>query len=107
MYTPNNKALDGVDGAFFGSSFPGVFLMTFPELRPKKRGEFVEKLCGFRFHPSAVNRPTKLIYDFHTHRYELLPRPVPKFSNDDAKMLQKMASRGPMIVPGPRRSVPS
>lgn len=32
IYTPPNSRFQSVDGAFFGTTFPGLFLMTFPEL---------------------------------------------------------------------------
>ncbi|KAK5091440.1 casein kinase 2 regulatory subunit [Lithohypha guttulata] len=32
IYTPPNSRFQAVDGAFFGTTFPGLFLMTFPEL---------------------------------------------------------------------------
>lgn len=40
VYTPPNSRFQAVDGAFFGTTFPGLFLMTFPDLEiapPKKR----------------------------------------------------------------------
>lgn len=40
IYTPPNSRFQAVDGAFFGTTFPGLFLMTFPDLDiapPKKR----------------------------------------------------------------------
>ena len=32
IYTPPNSRFQAVDGAFFGTTFPSLFLMTFPEL---------------------------------------------------------------------------
>jgi len=32
IYTPPNSRFQAVDGAFFGTTFPGLFLMTFPDL---------------------------------------------------------------------------
>jgi len=35
VYVPKQKHLD-IDGAYFGTSFPHVYLKTYPELYPKE-----------------------------------------------------------------------
>jgi len=43
-----------IDGAFFGSTFPHLFFLTFPELKPEKeREEFVPRCFGFKIHTTA------------------------------------------------------
>lgn len=43
-----------MDGAYFGTTFAHLFMMTFPGLRPVKPTEkHVPKAFGFRIHPSA------------------------------------------------------
>lgn len=47
MYIPRQKQLD-IDGAYFGTSFPHIFLKQFPELLPKGPAKFVPKIYGFK-----------------------------------------------------------
>ena len=47
IYVPSKKYQD-VDGAFFGTSLPHVFLKIFPELHCDKKIEYVPRLNGFR-----------------------------------------------------------
>jgi len=50
VYTPRNKHKD-VDGLYFGSSFPQVFLQTYPVLIPHELPRpFVPRVFGFRVH---------------------------------------------------------
>lgn len=45
-----------MDGAYFGTSFPQMMLMTKPEHRPPRpEGRYVAKIHGFRLHKSATN----------------------------------------------------
>jgi hypothetical protein len=45
---PRIKFVD-IDGAYFGSSFPHIFLQTFPELLPpNKATKYVAKIYGFK-----------------------------------------------------------
>ena len=39
-----------IDGAYFGTSFPQIFLMTYPDLNPKNKNfkEYIPKLYGFK-----------------------------------------------------------
>ena len=97
VYFPTNKAMENVDGAFFGVSFPHVFMMNFPEMRPKKTGKFVTSIFGFKLHDSSKNHPPKLVYNVFTQKCEPVPRPMPVFSDDETKVEQKIADRGPLI----------
>lgn len=43
-----------IDGAFFGTNFPHMFFMVFPNIRPPKPTKhYTAELYGFRIHPSA------------------------------------------------------
>lgn len=43
-----------IDGAYFGTNFPHMFFMVFPEARPPKpTAQFVPSLYGFKIHPNA------------------------------------------------------
>jgi casein kinase II subunit beta len=47
-----------VDGAFFGTTFPHLLLMTYPGLRPHRPLErYVPRVFGFRLHASALAPP--------------------------------------------------
>jgi len=43
------------DGAFWGPTFPHLFLLTFPEIVPPPKGQsrFVPRVFGFRLHASS------------------------------------------------------
>ena len=44
-------AQSNVDGAYFGTTFPHLLLMTYPGLRPPKQQEaYVPRVFGFRLH---------------------------------------------------------
>lgn len=47
VYIPRQKQVD-IDGAYFGTSFPHIFLKQFPELLPKAPSKFVPKIYGFK-----------------------------------------------------------
>ena len=50
VYIPRMKFID-IDGAYFGSSFPHIFLEAYPELRPTVQPvDFVPKIYGFRIY---------------------------------------------------------
>lgn len=57
-YCPRSKHHDNIDGAFFGTTFPHLLLMTYPELKPRAVAEpYVPKVFGFRLHHTALGRP--------------------------------------------------
>ena len=47
VYIPRQKQLD-IDGAYFGTSFPHIFLKHFPEQMPSGAPKFIPKIYGFR-----------------------------------------------------------
>ena len=60
-YCPRSKYHDNIDGAFFGTTFPHMLLMTYPQLRPTAPAEpYVPRVFGFRLHHSALGRPLPL-----------------------------------------------
>lgn len=51
VYTPKSSKHLTLDGAFFGTSFPHMFLQVYPQLVPEKRAErYVPRIFGFRVH---------------------------------------------------------
>ena len=58
VYNPPNSRFYGIDGAFFGTTFPHLFFMTFPELLPASTGEiYVPKIYGFKVSAHAKSGP--------------------------------------------------
>lgn len=54
LYIPKSSRHSTIDGAYFGTSFPGMFLQAFPEMVPEhpvKR--YVPKIFGFELHKQA------------------------------------------------------
>ena len=56
VYHPRSNRYRRIDGSFFGTSFPHLFFLTYPKLRPMKRvindsNKFVAKVFGFRMLP--------------------------------------------------------
>lgn len=47
VYIPRQKQLD-IDGAYFGTSFPHVFLKSYPEQIPQGPPKFIPKIYGFK-----------------------------------------------------------
>jgi casein kinase II subunit beta len=41
-----------IDGAFFGTSFPHVFLLNYPELMVNHVDHFEPKIYGYKIHES-------------------------------------------------------
>jgi casein kinase II subunit beta len=49
LYFPRSKYQMHIDGAFFGTTFPHLFLMTYGSLKPAKpTAEYVPRIFGFR-----------------------------------------------------------
>lgn len=54
IYYPRSKYQGNIDGAYFGTTFPHLFLMTYPYMKPVKPTiGFVPKIFGFKIHKSA------------------------------------------------------
>ncbi|GME88357.1 hypothetical protein B5S28_g994 [[Candida] boidinii] len=54
LYNPKSSRHAAIDGAFFGTSFPSMFLQTYPELIPLHNVEiYTPKIFGFHIHDYA------------------------------------------------------
>jgi len=55
IYYPRSKYQGNVDGAYFGTTFPHLLLMTYPSLRPPRPTDaYTPRIFGFRLHASAM-----------------------------------------------------
>ncbi|XP_008802520.2 casein kinase II subunit beta-1-like [Phoenix dactylifera] len=51
IYYPRSKYQGNVDGAYFGTTFPHLFLMTYGHLKPQKPSQrYVPRVFGFKIH---------------------------------------------------------
>ncbi|XP_019159484.1 PREDICTED: putative casein kinase II subunit beta-4 isoform X1 [Ipomoea nil] len=51
IYYPRSKYQGNIDGAYFGTTFPHLFLMTYGHLKPQKPSQsYVPKVFGFKLH---------------------------------------------------------
>ncbi|CAL0331724.1 unnamed protein product [Lupinus luteus] len=51
IYYPRSKYQGNIDGAYFGTTFPHLFLMTYGQLRPQKPSQnYVPRVFGFKLH---------------------------------------------------------
>ncbi|XP_039141778.1 casein kinase II subunit beta-1-like [Dioscorea cayenensis subsp. rotundata] len=51
IYYPRSKYQGNIDGAYFGTTFPHLFLMTYGHLKPQKATQrFVPRVFGFKIH---------------------------------------------------------
>lgn len=54
LYNPKSTRHAQIDGAFFGTSFPAMFLQNFPNLVPTHNVDvYVPKIFGFQLHDEA------------------------------------------------------
>ncbi|CEP60694.1 casein kinase 2 regulatory subunit CKB2 LALA0_S01e16820g [Lachancea lanzarotensis] len=54
LYVPKSTRHSAIDGAYFGTSFAGMFLQAFPEMVPKHPVQrYVPKIFGFDLHKQA------------------------------------------------------
>jgi len=54
IFTPRSSRSASIDGAYFGTTFPHLFLMTFPELIPQQNAQgYVPRVFGFRIHQNS------------------------------------------------------
>lgn len=54
IYYPRSEYQCSIDGAYFGTTFPHLLLMTYPNYRPPRATErYVPRVFGFKLHPSA------------------------------------------------------
>lgn len=61
IYLPSSSRYLNIDGAYFGTSFAGLFMKMFPEIKKqtkdRTKGQFQLKLFGFRLNESAPCGP--------------------------------------------------
>jgi len=51
IYYPRSKYQGNIDGAYFGTTFPHLFLMTYGHLKPQKATQsYVPRVFGFKIH---------------------------------------------------------
>eukprot|EP00268_Persea_americana_P047678 TRINITY_DN498_c0_g1_i3.p1 TRINITY_DN498_c0_g1~~TRINITY_DN498_c0_g1_i3.p1 ORF type:complete len:290 (+),score=43.97 TRINITY_DN498_c0_g1_i3:306-1175(+) len=51
IYYPRSKYQGNIDGAYFGTTFPHLFLMTYGHLKPQKASQsYVPRVFGFKIH---------------------------------------------------------
>lgn len=51
IYYPRSKYQGNIDGAYFGTTFPHLFLMTYPHLKPQKPNQsYTQRVFGFKIH---------------------------------------------------------
>ncbi|KAK9716261.1 hypothetical protein RND81_06G221900 [Saponaria officinalis] len=51
IYYPRSKYQGNVDGAYFSTTFPHLFLMTYPHLKPQKPSQnYTPRVFGFKLH---------------------------------------------------------
>jgi hypothetical protein len=51
-----------IDGAFFGTSFPHIFLMTYENCVPSAPSSaFIPRVFGFKIHPSSSSMPKQVV----------------------------------------------
>jgi casein kinase II subunit beta len=51
--TPRSRFQENIDGAYFGTTFPHLFLMTYGHLKPQKSSQsYVPRIFGFKVHKS-------------------------------------------------------
>ena len=57
-YYPRSKHHGNIDGAYFGTTFPHLFLMTYPQYRPQRPPEsYVPRVFGFKISSLAYQKP--------------------------------------------------
>ncbi|KAE9613119.1 hypothetical protein Lal_00027796 [Lupinus albus] len=51
IYYPRSKYQGNIDGAYFGTTFPHLFLMTYGQLKPQKPSQnYVPRVFGYKLH---------------------------------------------------------
>lgn len=54
-FFPKSTRQANVDGAYFGSTFPHLYLMTHPDMIPPKPAQnYVPRVFGFKVHPTSL-----------------------------------------------------
>lgn len=54
IYHTKSSRHEQIDGAYFGTTFPHLFFLTFPELKPQKNTiTYIPRVFGFKIHHTA------------------------------------------------------
>ncbi|KAJ3180897.1 casein kinase 2 regulatory subunit [Geranomyces variabilis] len=54
VYTPVSRRHSAIDGAHFGTTFPHLFMMAYPNMMPTKTAKrYVPRIFGFRIHEAS------------------------------------------------------
>jgi len=57
VYKCKSSRHDNIDGAYFGTTFPHLFYLVFPELQPKaSKQSYLPRVFGFKLHPTSHER---------------------------------------------------
>lgn len=55
LYFPRSRGHNSLDGAYWGTTFPHIFLHTYHNLvPPRNTDKYIPRIFGFKIHPSAV-----------------------------------------------------
>ena len=52
-YFPRSSKYSGLDGAYFGTNFPHLFLLNYPDLIPKQHTKYVPRIYGFKVNKNS------------------------------------------------------
>eukprot|EP00008_Paramoeba_atlantica_P011822 CAMPEP_0201490760 /NCGR_PEP_ID=MMETSP0151_2-20130828/27315_1 /ASSEMBLY_ACC=CAM_ASM_000257 /TAXON_ID=200890 /ORGANISM="Paramoeba atlantica, Strain 621/1 / CCAP 1560/9" /LENGTH=217 /DNA_ID=CAMNT_0047876831 /DNA_START=63 /DNA_END=716 /DNA_ORIENTATION=+ len=75
IYHPRLSRHATIDGAFFGTSFPHMFLQTYPEYQPPLCTQsYVPRIFGFRIHPTAHEAALKAKNEMKLQRQRMLKK---------------------------------
>lgn len=51
IYYPRSRLQGNIDGAYIGTTFPHLFFMTYPHLKPQKASQwYIPRVFGFKLH---------------------------------------------------------
>lgn len=87
------KQFKKIDSAFFGTVFPQLFLMMYPNVGQDEKKEFAGTIKGFKMHESSLNHPPKVDYNPNKNEYEIIPRPVANFDEDEEHIANLVTAR--------------
>eukprot|EP01083_Nonionella_stella_P163839 540569_1 len=60
LYRTRSALHRTIDGAYFGTTFPHLFFLAFPELRPQKsKDHYISRIFGFKLHQTWHDRSLK------------------------------------------------
>jgi len=61
LYNPRSTRSENIDGAFFGTTFPHLFFLEFPELKPTTpETRYIPRVFGFKVHESAQSKSLEI-----------------------------------------------